>query len=226
MSVCSASTWRSNSSFMCSENESGTPAGASGSARASPLRLCASTAWMRRSISRTLSMYLSSRWRSPLPSERRTRSTSPPIQSRMLLRVSRRAARSSGVLPDAEQHVEGDARIADHRQRLARRRPADRVGVGAGVVVGAAAGLIEVLDAELHRRQRRRLPGALGVELIERGAGEQIGALRLLRVRLREEHRARAEVIAADLRQRERLGVARVGVADDASSSRGTPRAC
>ncbi len=56
MSVCSASTCRSNSSRMCSENESGTPAGASGSARASPLRLCASTAWMRRSISRTLSM--------------------------------------------------------------------------------------------------------------------------------------------------------------------------
>ncbi len=100
MSVCSASTCRSNSSFMCSENESGTPAGASGSARASPLRLCASTAWMRRSISRTLSMYLSRRWRSPVPSERRTRSTSPPIQSRMLLRVSRREARSSGVLPE------------------------------------------------------------------------------------------------------------------------------
>ena len=42
-----------------------------------------------------------------------------------------------------------------------------------------------------------------------------VGALRLLRVRLGQEHRARAEVIAADLRRGERLGVAHVGVADD-----------
>src|SRR5215470_985208 len=48
----------------------------------------------------------------------------------------------------AEQHVERDARVANHRQRLARRGPADRVGVGARIVVGAAAGLIQVLDAE------------------------------------------------------------------------------
>ena len=69
-------------------------------------------------------------------------------------------------------------------------------------------------------------PDALRVELVERRADAEIRALRLLRVRLREEHRARAEVIAADFRQRERLGLAHVGVADDASSSRGTPRAC
>ena len=37
----------------------------------------------------------------------------------------------------------------------------------------------------------------------------------LMRMRLGEEHRARSEVIAADLRRRERSGVAHVGVADD-----------
>ena len=40
---------------------------------------------------------------------------------------------------DAEQRVEHRAWIAQHRQRLARRRPADRIGVGARVVVFAAA---------------------------------------------------------------------------------------
>ena len=42
-----------------------------------------------------------------------------------------------------------------------------------------------------------------------------VRALRLLRMRLRQEHRARTEVIAADFRRRERLGVLHVGVADD-----------
>ena len=39
--------------------------------------------------------------------------------------------------------------------------------------------------------------------------------LRLTRVHLREEHRARSEVIAANLRALEGLGVADVGIADD-----------
>ncbi len=60
MSDWNASTWKSNISFMCSANESGTPIGASGSSRASPLELRASTAWMRRSSSRMSSRYLSS----------------------------------------------------------------------------------------------------------------------------------------------------------------------
>ena len=59
------------------------------------------------------------------------------------------------------------------------------------------------------------LTEALGVQLIQRGAGIDVRALRLLRMRLRQEHRARAEVVAADFRRRERLGHADVGVADD-----------
>ena len=41
----------------------------------------------------------------------------------------------------------------------------------------------------------------LRVDLIERRAGVDVRALRLLRMRLRQEHRRRAEVIAADLRR-------------------------
>ena len=115
-----------------------------------------------------------------------------------------------------EQHLERHPRVADHRQRLARRRPADRVGVGARVVVGAAARLVQVLDAELERRHRRRLAEAPRVELVERRPDEQVGALRLLRVGLGEEDGRRPEVVAADLRRAERLGHAHVGVADDA----------
>ena len=126
-----------------------------------------------------------------------------------LLALGRRRA-------DAEQLIEHHARVAHHRQRLVRRRPADRVGVGAGVAVGAAARLIDVLDAQLHRRNRR----VLAVAAARRYWSSDVPtctsrALRLLRVHLRQEHRARAEVIAADLRRRERFGVAHVGVADD-----------
>ena len=69
------------------------------------------------------------------------------------------------VLP--EQQIERGARIADHRQRLSGRGPADRVGVGAGVVVVATAGLIEILDAQLHRGDRRVHAELLRVELVE-----------------------------------------------------------
>ena len=115
----------------------------------------------------------------------------------------------------AEQLVEGQARIANHRQRRVLVRPADGVGVDARVTVGAAARLVDRFDAQLHRRNRRLLPELLRIQLIERDAGAHIRALRLPRVRLGQEHRARAEVIAADFRQLERLGVTHVGVADD-----------
>src|SRR5206468_7507571 len=64
---------------------------------------------------------------------------------------------------DAEELIEDGPRIADHRQRLRRRRPADRVGVDAGVAVSAAASLIHILDRELHRRDRRFLTVLLRV---------------------------------------------------------------
>jgi len=52
-------------------------------------------------------------------------------------------------------------------------------------------------------------------QLVERRARLQIGALRLMRMRLGEKHRRRAEMVAADLGRRERLGVVDVGVADN-----------
>ena len=116
---------------------------------------------------------------------------------------------------DAEELIEHRARIADHRQRLFRRSPADRVGVGARVAVEAAARLVDALDAQLHRRDRRVLAPGLRVNLIERRAGVHVRALCLVRVRLREEHGRRSEMISADLRRGERLRVAAVRVADD-----------
>ena len=133
----------------------------------------------------------------------------------MLLSSARRCGALLGRRADAEQLIEGQARIANHRQRLILVGPADGVGVDAGVAVRAAARLVDRFDAQLHRRDRRLLPELLRVDLVERDAGADVGALRLPRMRLRQEHRARAEVIAADFRQLERFGVAHVGVADD-----------
>ena len=133
----------------------------------------------------------------------------------MLLSSMRRSRPFARRGADAEQQIEHGARVADHRQRLIRRRPADRVGIGARVAIRAAARLVDVLDAQLHRRNRGALAVLLRVVLIDRRADEDVRALRLLRMHLRQEHRARAEVIAADFRRRERLGVPHVGVADD-----------
>src|SRR5256885_17225280 len=69
--------------------------------------------------------------------------------------VHRAPHRAVGVVrAGAEQHVERDARIADHRERLGGARPTDGVRVRAGVVVVAPAAAVEALDAELHRRDR------------------------------------------------------------------------
>ena len=67
--------------------------------RGSPLELRASTIWMRRSISRTLSRYRSIRCRSCAPTSRFRWATSRATQSRMLAWVRRRRARSSSVPP-------------------------------------------------------------------------------------------------------------------------------
>jgi len=136
-----------------------------------------------------------------------------PVEDATVVLATRRAI--GVVTAGAEEQVESGARIADHRQRLVRRRPADRVGVRAAVVVRAATRLIEILDAQLHAGDRRVLTDLARHDLVEAGAHEQIAPLGLLGVRLREEHRARPEVVAADFRRVERLGHAAVGVADD-----------
>ena len=50
---------------------------------------------------------------------------------------------------DAEQKIECLPRIANHRKRLIRSGPTDRIHVRAVIVVCAGTGLIEVLDAKL-----------------------------------------------------------------------------
>ena len=115
----------------------------------------------------------------------------------------------------AEQLLERHARVTNDRQRLGGRRPADGVGVHAGVAVRATAGLVDVLDTELHGRNRRILAEPLRVQLIERRADAHIRTLRLPRVRLREKRGTGAEVVTADFIRRRRLGFTHVGVADD-----------
>ena len=115
----------------------------------------------------------------------------------------------------AEQLLEHHARVADHRQRLFGRGPADRVGVDAGIAVRAAAGLVDRLDAELHRRDRRVRAELLDVELIHRRPDADVRSFGELRPAVREHDRARAEVVAADFGRLERFGHPRVGVADD-----------
>src|SRR5262249_61092668 len=79
----------------------------------------------------------------------------------------------------------------------------------------AARGLIARLDAGVDRRPGLLPAAARRVELIDRNAGTDVGSLRLLRVRLRQEHRARSEMVAADLAGGEWLGVLHVAIADD-----------
>ena len=130
-----------------------------------------------------------------------------------------RAARAIGALgrraTRAEQLLERDARITDHRQRFGRRAPADRVGVHARVAIRTAAGAIERLNAQLHGRNRGHLAKALRVHLIERCAREDVRAFGLRRMRLREKHRARPEMVTADLFRLVRFRHAHVGVAHD-----------
>src|SRR5262249_46218579 len=106
---------------------------------------------------------------------------------------------------DAEQLLEGDAWIANDRQRFRRRCPADRIRVDARIAICAPARLIDRLDAELHRRNGRVLAEALRVQLVERLADVNVRAFCLLRMRLRQVHRARPEMVAADLFRARRL---------------------
>ena len=115
----------------------------------------------------------------------------------------------------AEQLLEHHARVSPHRQRLVLGGPTDRVGVDARVAVGAAAGLIDRLDGELHRWNRRVLAELLRVQLVHRDADFDIGSFGQLRVRLRVHDGARAEMIAAHFGSRHGFRHARVGVADD-----------
>ena len=105
----------------------------------------------------------------------RSREISVEMKSRMVRSVltPRRAFLRGRA--DAEELIEGVARIANHRQRRFGVGPADGVGVDAGIAIGTAARLIDVLDRQLHRGDGGVLPELLGVELIDRGTDVHIG---------------------------------------------------
>ena len=110
-------------------------------------------------------------------------------------------------------YILGYERLTDHdpvlqgpRHRLWRIRAKQTI---------TATGAIERLDAQLHGRNRGHLAKALCVHLIERCAREDVRAFGLRRMRLREKHRARPEMVTADLFRLVRFRHAHVGVAHD-----------
>ena len=202
-------------SFMCSANESGTPGGASGSSRTSPLALYSSMRSIRCSTSRTFWRYRSSRRRSSAPSSSLEHAdlAHDPVEDALIGATADRPLGAAATR--AEQQVERRPGILDHGQGLVRRGPAHRVRVRAVVVVPAPTRLIEPLDAELQRRQCRVRPEALREELVDRGPAVDVRALCLLGVRLAQEDRRGAEVVTADLLGAEGFRHPHVGVADD-----------
>ena len=109
--------------------------------------------------------------RSEVPLERR-HLPDHPVQDTAV------CAATSGALlgrtASAEQLIERDAGIANHWQWLRGRRPTDGVRVHAGVAIGATTGLVHVLDAELHRGDRRILSKSLRIHLIQGRAHQHV----------------------------------------------------
>ena len=203
MSARNASHWSSYISFTCSSNRSGMPLGRSSVGSSVSARR--STAWMRRSTSRTASTYSVSCVRSDGPS-RRCRRENPRGPNRECSGSGapvRRAGRCAAV---AEQALEHDARIVLGRQRRRRRGPRQRVQVGAAVAVLALPGQEIEIDGELERRQRRALAQDRRRNLIGRDAVAHVGAFGALGMHAGEPRARAARVIAA------RAVVARFGL--------------
>ena len=100
----------------------------------------------------------------------------------------------------AEHALEHHLRIQLHRQRRRRRRPRDRVRVRAAVAFAAVARVgARILDRELHRRHQVVLADLLRDDLIDRRAGVDVGAGRLLRL-VRAQERRRHPVVGAGRR--------------------------
>ena len=124
----------------------------------------------------------------------------------------------AGRPPVSVQPFEDRAWAALHRQGTRRRCPADRVRVPATVAV--AAGFrrrLQILDAQLQRRQARALPQLPRDELIERRAGLDVRPGGQSRMRRSQKHRRRAGVVRAiaALERSQRHGVLQFRVADD-----------
>ena len=198
---------------MCSIQESGTAAGASGSARSSPLELRASTSSIRRSSSRTSDRNFPIDARSTAPSAVRSRATSPAIRSSMLRRVSLRSARSSGEYPCPKIRSKAVRGLRIAGSGFVGRRPTEPMGIKRMVAAATAPGVWP--DVKLKGRKGQLLPVTLGVQLINRTPDEDITSSRLLRVGLGEEHRSRTMMAATDLLWRPCLGHLAIRIGHD-----------
>ena len=117
-----------------------------------------------------------------------------------------RAARCASVPPSPNIRSNTDARVDLHRQRRRRRRPGDRVHVGAAVAGRAGADVAgEVLGRELERRERRVLADLLRDDLIDRRADADVLAFGPLRDRRRSASPTALTACIADLAARRRV---------------------
>ena len=99
----------------------------------------ASAFWMRRSTSRTVSRYWSTRGDPPGRAGLCSRAISSVTESSRLARFFERRPPVGGAPPFAEQALEDDPRVGLGRQRRRRRRPREIVLIDAGVAVVALA---------------------------------------------------------------------------------------
>ena len=101
-----------------------------------------------------------------------------------------------GAVGGAEQPLEHRARVVFHRQRCRRRAPGDRVHVGAAIALVARTEHLDRIDRQLERRQLCLLAVLLRHDLVQGGAGADVGALGLLHVHPGEPGGCRTRVVA------------------------------
>ena len=170
MSAWKASASRSNCSLMCSSKVCGTPTGTLISVGRDRRGLHGDLQ-PALDLADVLGVVVEPRAIGRRRTSLRRRERLPVSESRMLPSRLRRAGALLGRAAVSEHALEHHLRIQLHRQRLGRRGPGDRVGVGAAVTLAAVAGIrARILDRELHGRHQVIPADLLRDDLIDGGA--------------------------------------------------------
>ena len=122
--------------------------------------------------------------------------------------LSHLRATTLGGAAFAKQPLEHDAWVILGRQRGCRRPPRNRIEVCAAVAVLTIADQIVDVDREFEGRKRSLAAELGGCQLVDRGAGPDIGPLRELRMHPVQPRRRASSVVAIACSERFRLRVA------------------